>query len=235
MFQRSSSIRTTVAKFWYWVGPASITMSTPGKPAQRLGRRGDRLLGRGRTIVITSGAGRSRRTSRTNGCDGLRRATSPRRRDQRLDLARKATVKTVGHVAGEDQRRRPRPEPPGHSPADLRDPRHPVGHFLGTLEEQRQRARTSGPRSCLDPRHALGLSRHTPPGSRPSRSPCRRPRPAPGTRRRDGPRRAGHPPATRRSTAAIQASQSSGPAVKRPSGSALQLGGRAREFDRRSE
>ena len=71
-----SSSLTTVANCWYWVGPASMTMSTPPRPRSDSGVVGTGCRGVA-TMAMTSGAGRSRSTSRTIGCDGHRRAISP--------------------------------------------------------------------------------------------------------------------------------------------------------------
>ena len=80
-------------------------------------------------------------------------------RDQRLRLGRQTAVETIGHGAGENQRGRAGPEPPGHPPADLRDPRHPVGDFLGPFQEQGQRAVQLRSPQRSHPRHALGVER----------------------------------------------------------------------------
>ncbi len=190
-----------------------MTMSTPASP-----RRGSAVVGIGccgvATMAMTSGAGRSRSTSRTIGCDGLRRATSPDGETRARTSSGQPPIEPVGHRPGEDQGRRARPEPPGQPAAQLRDPGHPVGDLLGPLQQQGQRPRGLGRPQLPHPRHAARVQRA---GHQAVDRLGRQPDDAalaPGRRRHDGPRHASRRPATRRSTAAKPAGQPSFPSFQ---------------------
>ena len=109
------------------------------------------------TIAMTSGAGSSRSTSRTIGCDGLRRATSPDGEIRARTSRGQPLIQPVGHRPREDQGDRPRPEPPGQPAAHLRDPGHPVGDLRRTLQQQGQRPRRLAGPQLPHPRHAGGV------------------------------------------------------------------------------
>ncbi len=81
------------------------------------------------------------------------------RGDQRPGFGRQTAVHAIGHAPGKHQRGGAWPEPPGHPAANLRDARHPVGDFFGTLQKQGQRAGRLRSSQRSHSRHAPGVER----------------------------------------------------------------------------